>query len=677
MSRGCCESGAEHVLSPGRTSTPLCDTLIAGATARAALARAGAAARWCSINCPNSGGRSARRREPEVPRPGRPLRSDPTVMRPLFDAFHQRYAAALASRGVSLLRQPSETLEPSGLTRSAYSRGSHRLRAKQDHPDTDHGHMNAELWRSRSDRVLRHGRPPASHVRPSGSREARRDRRAAKREAAATQAAAPIALSFSTALGSDARPARNPATEAEAATFPRTPVSSRAPTGAAALPTARPWTQATSTEPASRSRETTRIATAGSCFAQHVGRALRGAGFTVLDAEKAPSNVTGRRARRARLSASSPAATATSTPPASWRNSSTKPKAGSSRRCLSGRRTVASSTPSAPGSIRAGSKARPRLLARRTEHLVGAARPVSRGRRLRIHLRPDRGVDPPRDPEPYTRPRRARSPAPTTLRSSPSATTTPPRWSPTSSASATALKAINPDARFLVTVSPVPLTATASGEHVEVATCYSKAVLRAACGMLVARHPDVDYFPSFEIITSQTARARLLRTEPAQRLAGRRRDRHARLPRGARRRSCRKRSRPNGRSGSGAAKRAIARPRAPARSLRGRAARRLRPLTPRHGEPPMPWNRDQMAARAAQGARGRHVRQPRHRHPDAGGELHPRGRRRDAAVRERHARHRPVPDRERGRPRPDQRRQADDHRARPHQSTSTAPPRSA
>ena len=67
-----------------------------------------------------------------------------------------------------------------------------------------------------------------------------------------------------------------------------------------------------------------------------------------------------------------------------------------------------------------------------------------------------------------------------------------------------------------------------------------------------------------------------------------------------------------------------------------------------------------------QGAEGRHVRQPRHRHPDAGLELHPRGRRRDAAVRERHARHGPLPDRGRDRRRPHQRRQADDHRAPPH-----------
>ena len=68
------------------------------------------------------------------------------------------------------------------------------------------------------------------------------------------------------------------------------------------------------------------------------------------------------------------------------------------------------------------------------------------------------------------------------------------------------LRTRNPGMRFLVTVSPVPLTATASGQHVEVATAYSKAVLRTVCGTLAARHDDVDYFPSYEIITSQAAR---------------------------------------------------------------------------------------------------------------------------------------------------------------------------
>lgn len=68
------------------------------------------------------------------------------------------------------------------------------------------------------------------------------------------------------------------------------------------------------------------------------------------------------------------------------------------------------------------------------------------------------------------------------------------------------LMALNPDVRMLLTVSPVPLTATASGQHVEVATAYSKATLRAAAGLMVEKFGNVDYMPSYEIITSQGAR---------------------------------------------------------------------------------------------------------------------------------------------------------------------------
>lgn len=56
--------------------------------------------------------------------------------------------------------------------------------------------------------------------------------------------------------------------------------------------------------------------------------------------------------------------------------------------------------------------------------------------------------------------------------------------------------------RFLLTVSPVPLTATASGEHVLTATTHSKSVLRAVAGQLVVDRDDTDYFPSYEIITA-------------------------------------------------------------------------------------------------------------------------------------------------------------------------------
>ncbi len=68
------------------------------------------------------------------------------------------------------------------------------------------------------------------------------------------------------------------------------------------------------------------------------------------------------------------------------------------------------------------------------------------------------------------------------------------------------LRDLNPGLRLLLTVSPVPLTATAAGGHVLAASTYSKAVLRAVAGEFVATCPDADYFPSFEIITNPAAR---------------------------------------------------------------------------------------------------------------------------------------------------------------------------
>lgn len=64
------------------------------------------------------------------------------------------------------------------------------------------------------------------------------------------------------------------------------------------------------------------------------------------------------------------------------------------------------------------------------------------------------------------------------------------------------LLTIRPDLRFLLTVSPVPLTATAVDRHVQVSTTYSKSVLRAVAGELSDRFAEIDYFPSYEIITS-------------------------------------------------------------------------------------------------------------------------------------------------------------------------------
>jgi hypothetical protein len=70
----------------------------------------------------------------------------------------------------------------------------------------------------------------------------------------------------------------------------------------------------------------------------------------------------------------------------------------------------------------------------------------------------------------------------------------------------TGLRAVNPSARLLLTVSPVPLAATATDEHVLVATTYSKSVLRSVAGDLAQDIEGVDYFPSFEVITGQPSR---------------------------------------------------------------------------------------------------------------------------------------------------------------------------
>ena len=69
------------------------------------------------------------------------------------------------------------------------------------------------------------------------------------------------------------------------------------------------------------------------------------------------------------------------------------------------------------------------------------------------------------------------------------------------------MRGLNPDLRILMTVSPVPLTATASGGHVLVATTYSKSVLRAVAGEMAAADEALDYFPSYEIITGAPTRA--------------------------------------------------------------------------------------------------------------------------------------------------------------------------
>jgi hypothetical protein len=67
------------------------------------------------------------------------------------------------------------------------------------------------------------------------------------------------------------------------------------------------------------------------------------------------------------------------------------------------------------------------------------------------------------------------------------------------------LRSINGDVRILLTVSPVPLVATATQDHVLVASTYSKSVLRVAAAAVAASEPQVTYFPAYEIVTGPQA----------------------------------------------------------------------------------------------------------------------------------------------------------------------------
>jgi hypothetical protein len=64
---------------------------------------------------------------------------------------------------------------------------------------------------------------------------------------------------------------------------------------------------------------------------------------------------------------------------------------------------------------------------------------------------------------------------------------------------------MNPSLRIVLTVSPVPLVATATDRHVVTATAYSKAVLRVAADVVVRQRQNVCYFPSYELVTGPQA----------------------------------------------------------------------------------------------------------------------------------------------------------------------------
>lgn len=65
---------------------------------------------------------------------------------------------------------------------------------------------------------------------------------------------------------------------------------------------------------------------------------------------------------------------------------------------------------------------------------------------------------------------------------------------------------LNPRLEVILTVSPVSMMATATPQQVAVATVYSKSVLRAVAGELTAAHPFIDYFPAYDIVTGPASR---------------------------------------------------------------------------------------------------------------------------------------------------------------------------
>jgi GSCFA family protein len=65
----------------------------------------------------------------------------------------------------------------------------------------------------------------------------------------------------------------------------------------------------------------------------------------------------------------------------------------------------------------------------------------------------------------------------------------------------------HPDFHVIVTVSPVPLMNTFSTMDIVVANTWAKSLLRAVAQEWAAAHPNVDYFPSYEIVQNSDGAA--------------------------------------------------------------------------------------------------------------------------------------------------------------------------
>jgi tetratricopeptide (TPR) repeat protein len=63
------------------------------------------------------------------------------------------------------------------------------------------------------------------------------------------------------------------------------------------------------------------------------------------------------------------------------------------------------------------------------------------------------------------------------------------------------VRAVNKNAKILITTSPVPLSRTFTTDDVITANSHSKSVLRAVAGDIAAANAAMDYFPSYESVS--------------------------------------------------------------------------------------------------------------------------------------------------------------------------------
>lgn len=66
-------------------------------------------------------------------------------------------------------------------------------------------------------------------------------------------------------------------------------------------------------------------------------------------------------------------------------------------------------------------------------------------------------------------------------------------------------ESLNPSVRIILTVSPVPLAATAESQHVLCSNTYSKSALRVVAENISREFDEVYYFPAYEIVTGPQA----------------------------------------------------------------------------------------------------------------------------------------------------------------------------